>query len=170
MELFFRTELQSRRVHTKTRSRGRRTVIKDMAQMPSAHSTKDLGAHHTVRAVLPEDHITLINGPREAGPARAGMKLVIGPKQVSAAGRAPIYSPFVHCIILAGKGAFRTAAPQNVKLRRGKQGLPLRVGLLYLLHGLHGPCFRIIHRHGFTCGINVPGLLFHITPRMANGQ
>lgn len=107
----FSLELQGRGIDAEPLPGRLRAVLKDMAQMPSADLAIDLGTGHAVGAVLPVPYIIVKGRAHKAGPAGAGIELVIGPEQDRTAGRAAVDPLFMVVDIGAAEGPFRALFP-----------------------------------------------------------
>src|SRR5262245_12113842 len=100
-------------------------VRKHVAEMGVAVAAVRFRAGHPVAAVLFHGDIFLLRRLPEAGPAAAGLELVIGAEQLGAAAHAAVDAGLVIVPVLAGEGALRAVLARHLELLRRQLLLPL---------------------------------------------
>src|ERR1700722_2379044 len=116
-----------------------------MPQMPTAPGAQDFGARHAEAALLARHDGAGGAGPVEAGPARPGLELALGVKELGAASGAMEDARAVDVQQVTGPWRFGPGAAEDGVALPGELLLPFLVGLGDLERRLGVTCFASEH-------------------------
>src|SRR5665647_312277 len=114
----FGLEIQRRGVDAVMEERGLRAVVEDVAQVGAALGAADLDPFCEERKVVAVLDVLIIDGRREAGPARAVLVLHLRAEQGRPAAGADIDPLVPKIIVFAGERPFGAALPHDIELLR----------------------------------------------------
>lgn len=122
---FIIIKIQSDGIYTVAHTARFGAVFKNVSQVCSAGRANNLGTDHVQAGILFFLDVFVVQGGRETGPARAGVKFGLGTEQRVSAGRTFIYSRPFMVAVLTGKGHFSSLITHDCVLFRCQPALPL---------------------------------------------
>lgn len=151
--LFVRYKIERDGVDTIAQTRGRRSIVENMTEVPAASRTFNFRARHTVRFVrFFQNELPLVR-LIERRPTRSGIEFGLGGKKWQTTAPAHINTLGMVVPQVAAERRFRTFFPQNFVFKRLKTGSPVIVGKL---NGTQAPALLVLGRYeqgvGATAG------------------